>query len=248
MKKIFLLICVIIFLTSCVQILNYKEVEIVIERNHPFEKISNKNLWYTISYTDGFGNIKYYHLTKNTDKVKLLVRRGKPIFISAKALDEYSPIAGVIAADKNRVILNYEEGKLVKFLQTLYLQNPEAVCSVNYELLVNKIKKKGLLDSFNELILARDIINGNLNESSFYNNENICVSLEQAVEGYWISENPNEGGFLISDSNFNRIKLSLSSGKYYYINIEKGYQMVIIVDSSSKKYFIKVEKLPIELL
>ncbi len=248
MNKASILIIIFIFFCSCNEFINYKEVEIIINEKHPFEEISNKDLWYNISYTDGFGQIKNCHLVKNKKKLKLLVRKGQPIFICAKALDKYSPIGGVILADEKRVVLKYEEGKMVEFLQNLYIQNSEAVSSINYNLLLDVSKKKGLLESFNELILARDIICGNLCEASLYKNDKISVSIEQAIEGYWVSENPDEGCFFISDSDYYRVKLSLSTGKYFYINIEKGYQMVIIVDSKSRKYFIKIERVPFELL
>lgn len=249
MKFKIILFCLFsLLLISCTQKLNYKEVEIIINSEHPFEKTTNKQMWYTISYTDGFGNIKYYHLGKDQRKIKIYVKKDMQTFICAKALDTFSPIAGVISPNDNKVVLDYENGFLVEYLQNLYLQNPNAICSIKYEKLFSILKQKGLLYSFNEIILARDIINGNLSEKSIYENSKVSVSLNQAVEGYWISENPNEGGFLVSDSNYKRVKLSLSEGKHYYINAEKGYLMLILVDTINKNYFTHIERLPIELL
>ncbi len=245
--KILCLFFICLLNISCTQSIKYKEIEVIIENNHPFDRECENLFWYSICYTDGYGDLKYIHLNQGLKKIKLIVQRDKPIFICAKALGFLSPIGGVILPDENKIVLDYEKGYLVSFLQKLYIQNPSAILSLKFNKIFTLLKKRGILNSFNKLILARDIISEDLCEKSIYSVDNIKVSLDQAINGYWISENPNEGGFLISDSNYKRIKLSLSEGTHYYLNIEKNYLMIIIVDTINKKYFTRIEKAPMEI-
>lgn len=241
-KFIVLFILIVNIFISCEYSLNNKEVEIIIEREHPFESASGQSVWYTLSYTDGLGNINYKHLNKTQKTTKIYVKKNATIFICARALNDFSPVGGVInPGSDNRVVLNYEQGYLVSFLQDLYLQNPEATSALNYEKLYTTLKKRNLIQSFDKLVLARDLINGNLSDKSIYEVDNLSIELTQAIEGYWISENPDEGGFHISDSNYKRVSLSLGEGEHYYINIESGYIMVVIVDTRSRKYFVRIK-------
>jgi hypothetical protein len=219
-------------------------VEIIIERQHPFEVSSGQELWYTLSYTTGLGDIENIHINKNQRSIKIWVKKNISVFVCAKALNDFSPIGGVInPGDDNRVVLNYKNGYLVSFLQDLYIQNPKATSSLNYEKLYQILNKKGILFSFDKLMLARGLLNGELSEESLFELDNLPIELYQAIEGYWISENPDEGGFVISDSNYKRVSLSLSEGEHYYINFEKGYRILIIVDTRSKKYFVRLESI-----
>jgi hypothetical protein len=242
-------IFIIISIISCESVFNYKEVEVVIEDLHPFEEISGEKVWYTLSYTNALGDISYKHINKNKRSTKILVPKNATIFVCAKPLNDFSPIATVInPGEEERVSLNYKEGYLVSFLQDLYLQNPKAVSSINYKKLYSLLNKKGLLSSFDKLVLARDILNGELDETSIFEIDQLQIELTQAIDGYWISENPDEGGFTISDSNYKRVSLSLGDGEHYYINFEKGYIMLIIVESKSKKYFVRIEDLNPEFI
>lgn len=245
-KKYFLTIVFIFLFVGCSNSLLYREIEVEIIENHPFEEYCNNKMWYCISYTDGYGDLKYFHLEKGVKRFKLLVKRNKPVFICARAINTFSPLGGFVDRDSSYCILDFESGYFIDFLQNIYLQNPEAINSINYNRLYNLLREKDLLRSFNKLILARDIVNKNLSSSSLYSEANVVVYLDQVMEGYWISENYNEGGFLVSNSNYRRIKLSLSQGYHYYINFEKGYLMNIIVDTKNKKYFIKIEKISME--
>ncbi len=251
-KKNCLLLINIIFILSfisCELVSNYKEVEVVIESLHPFEEISKEKVWYTLSYTNGFGDISYKHINKNKRSTKILVPKNATIFVCAKPLNNFSPIATVInPGDEDKVYLNYKEGYLVSFLQDLYLQNPKAVSSVNYKKLFSILNKKDLLSSFDKLVLARDILNGELDETSIFKIDQLQIELTQAIDGYWISENPDEGGFSISDNNYKRVSLSLGDGEHYYINFEKGYIMLIIVEIQSKKYFVRIEEINTEFI
>ncbi|NCD05114.1 MAG: hypothetical protein EOL97_03260 [Spirochaetia bacterium] len=242
------IICSFIFFIGCSTSLNYKEVEIIIEEEHPFEKAIGTKVWYSLCYTDSSGKINYIHLKPEQRIIKIWIKKNITVFFCARILDDYSPIGGVInPGNDNRVILNYKNGYLVSFLQDLYIQNPKAVCSINYERVYDLLEKRGILFSFDKLTFARALLNGNLNENSIYELSNIPIEVNQAIEGYWISENPDEGGFLISDSNYKRVKLSLGEGEHNYINFEKGFRMKIIVDTRSKKYFVKIEEVNEEL-
>ncbi len=250
MKRVFLLFFIVLLLFSnCSLSFNYKEVEVILKDEHPFESASNMKLWYTLSYTNEVGNLLFKHLCRGKKSIKLWVRKDRPIFICAKPFNKYSPLGGIIKpGDDNRVVLDFKNGYLVEYLQSLYLQNSKAVSSLNYDKLFDYLNKKNLLFSFDKLILARDLLNGTLSFDSIYELDNLNISLEQAIDGYWISENPDEGGFNISDKNYRRISLSLGDGEHYYINFEKGYSMNIIVDTRKRKYFVKVEEICPEFL
>lgn len=242
-------IFILLSFTSCNQFLNYKEVEVIIEEEHPFAKGSGQKVWYTLSYTTGDGEILYKHINRNQKTIKIQVRRNATIYICAWALNDFSPIGGVVnPGDDKRVYLNYKNGYLVNFLQDLYLQNPRAVSSLNYTKLFSLLNQKAILFSFDKLTLARDLLNGDLSLKSIYKLDNVSVDLNQAVEGYWISENPNEGAFVISDSSYKRVSLSLSEGEHYYVNIEKGFVMLIVVEPRTKKYYIRIEKINPEFM
>lgn len=244
--KIILISFFLVFLlTSCEIMSEYKDVEVVITEQHPFETSILKELWYSVSWNDNKGIKQYSNLGTGNHSTILRVPKNRTVYVTARLIGEYYPLGGVILPGvSDKVFLNFEEGYLVDFLLELCIQNPESLEILNYPKLYQILKDQKLLYSFDKLTLARALMNGELTDNSFYHLDNIKIDISQVVSGYWTSDFPQEGSFWVSSSSKRSVYLSLGEGVHNYLNIEKGYIFTVIVDTRNNKYFINMKKIP----
>jgi hypothetical protein len=142
-----------------------------------------------------------------------------------------------LPTDRKSVSLTQGEGFLCDLLLNLSTGEKEAVGRVNYPLvlqrLTNQTEDCALLDYES---LAKDILNGEVTDSSVLVLEPLSVFLEDIPPGYWVGERITDGAFW-SQLGDGGVGLLLSSGLHCFLNKEEGLLLKVFVDVQAKTSF-----------
>jgi hypothetical protein len=142
-----------------------------------------------------------------------------------------------VPTDRERVFLTQKEGFLCDLLLNLSIGEQEAAGRVNYPLvlqrLTNQTEDPALLDYE---LLAKDILNGEVTDSSIQVLEPLSVFLEDIPPGYWVGERITDGAFW-SQLGDGGVGLLLSSGLHCFLNKEDGLLLKVFVDIQERTSF-----------
>jgi hypothetical protein len=150
-----------------------------------------------------------------------------------------------VPTDRKPISLTQGEGFLCDLLLNLSTGEKEVAGSVNYplvlQMLTNKTEDFALLDyeSF-----AKDILNGEVTDSSVILLDPLSVFLEDIPPGYWVGERITDGSFW-SQLGDGGVGLLLSSGLHCFLNKEEGLLLKVFVDVLAKTTFSSLHEAPL---
>jgi len=215
-----------------------------ISEDSPYQELSSKSIWYTLSYSTSSGKIQTVYLPDGTKTVTVPVDKDVAIYFSASALGLFNPLGAVLVPGGQRdVYLKRKYGVLTSFFLTLDQDYSSIINCVDYQKICDKLEGLDGLDTFDSQRLSKDLLNGTLSSSSFQTLDPVCVMVSDVPAGHWISEDPRLDNFWIEQKAV-PVSLLLNEGYHRYINFKERYQLTIIVSAKEKKYFKRVEKAP----
>ena len=209
-----------------------REVEVTIP-DHPWERASGKNLWYTLKWTYG-DEIRSVFIPPDQRSVRLYLPPGETAIIAAYPLGDMSPFGAILTPldTSSRIILSQNDGVLAGEL----LDIDRVVTSrLNYGLISSNLREK--TDDFRNLdkvSFLRDLQNGVLSKRSFRVFSFFPVESFALPNGIWTSEFLQDPGLVVTEGK--SPDLQLPEGVFRYLNPEMDRMLVLIVDSAGSAY------------
>jgi len=173
--------------------LSERQVEIIINEEHPWKKVSHRPLWHTLVYYDGAGCLQQVHLEGGTTKATIAVRRDRLTVFCAYPLSSLVPYGGFsYPGCKTPIVLDQEQGRLASLLLDAYPHNSQAIENLNGQALVAMAGDVARMDTSKFLV---DLLNGTVDHESLALHPKLTITLADLPAGYWINERCDQRSF-----------------------------------------------------
>ncbi len=232
LPSVSLVVLTLVLLLSCSFVQPRRTIRIRIPQ-HPWERISGKNLWYTLKWTDSDG-LRTLHVTQDRRYVDIDVDPGRTTVVVAYPLGDLSPFGTAVTPDDGRkeIILSQEEGFLASLLSDL---DPQITATLNYGLILEEIlRKTDDLRKIDDVSLLRDIQNGEMSKDTIRVSESYSVGPFALANGVWESELLRDP-CLVSVDGMSGITI-LPAGVFRFLNVQSNMVLVLIVDRDGISY------------
>lgn len=236
MRMLFWFVCPFLLgsLTSCVE---GRSVTVVLAQNHPWESVAGRRFWYTLAYNGAEDGLHTVQLSIGQRKVNLLVAPGQTVVFAAYPLGQGIPLGGAThAIDSHEdVELTAKDGQLADMLLSLAKTWPLPVATVNFDYISAQI---GFL-SFSGLgidwhRLAKDIVEGNLNERSVQPLAPRTLFLSDIPQGRWVCER-NWYADLCVYSDTTAVLENAFPGMLRFLNLELSLELRIVISEDEEE-------------
>jgi len=212
-------------------------VEVVVP-SHPWEE-SDPSLWMRLVTSQG----EVIHMDSDTKKAVVYVPLGKTLFIVAYPLGSYEPFGGAVTATDTCVQLSGEDGYIVKYLVDLSKEHGETLSLVEYGTLKKILDEKGISPyDLDRVALVKDILNNQVNDSSFKVLPRVGVKVSDIPIGRWIGERSEDRSFWFGGSE--PVILTLSDGLHCFLCRERSLLLKIHVDAKAGTSFMSLHTRP----
>lgn len=241
-----LLVVSILLCVSCeANPLTMREVSVILPKAHPWERAQSQSFWYTLVWNEG-PHVRHRHLKPTEREVNIWVKRGETVVFCAYPLGTFSPYGGaVMPTQKGVLYLREDEGRLCNLLIESLSINSLCLGGLVYDRLLEqgRLKTDDLSLLYGNL-LQKDLVNGQLNSSSFQVLSPLEVVVSTIPQGFWLGEGSAEGSFWMFWGS-EGVNLLLGDGLHCYWNREDALLLRIVVDSQGQQYFSSVQKGPL---
>ncbi|NLZ76642.1 MAG: hypothetical protein GX911_01585 [Spirochaetales bacterium] len=232
-------ICLFLFVSCDHNPLVERVVHVSIGEVHPWEEASHLPLWYTLVYTTKNGNRKM-HLSGGVRQATVVIDRFGACAICAYPLGTLAPLGGFVrTGGSDRVVLTRKDGLLAKLLVEGNLLNPEAIASLDMDLLSALVGEAVNLDSSALLV---DLLAGVTPTQSLQRLERVRYLLGGVPPGHWVCEHPSRSSFWIHFGE--EIPLLLDHGATRWLSRERSLILTLVVDSATKMVFSALADAP----
>ncbi len=225
MKKMFLLVLSVLLLCSCTENRMHRTVKIEIPV-HPWERKSDRKLWYSLEWTDGT-ELKRLHIDEKTRVAEIPVAAGQTVYVCAYPLGEMLAFGTAVTPlfSSSTAVLDQNGGVLADLLINI---DREASSQVNFDRLFAEASAKTEDFRFLDMSqIAVDVNNGALKKSSLKTIGGYDIEPFEVVRGQWVSEFALSGSFIASEGT--TPPMTLPPGVFRWYNPEKNMELRIVV-------------------
>ena len=153
------------------------------DKEHPFEDMARRDMWYTLVYFDGEA-VRSEHVESGRRKVSVRVDSGGLRPFAMIPLGTLGPIGGFYEGD-GHVMLRAEDGSFAEMLIRAAGYRPDAVSRLSVEAL-REVQPH--LADIDEPAFLEDLYDGTLSPSSIESAESRPLMFDLIPSGYWLSE------------------------------------------------------------
>jgi len=206
-----------------------------IEGNHPWEKASGRQFWYTLLYRDDTA-LRQLNLPIGVRSLRIMVPKARTTIFAAYPLGTGVPFGGAYhaVANNHRVELSMYDGPLADALLQVSKQWPDPVGELNFTkmaAMVKTVDPSGTRLDWNRL--ATDIVTGSISNASFRISGSGSIAIESVPQGRWIGEQVDSKAFFVfADQEV--VLENLPPGVVRYVNLDYGLELRIAVPDNTR--------------
>lgn len=206
-----------------------------IEGNHPWEKASGRQFWYTLLYWDDSA-LRQVNLPIGVRSLRIMVPKARTTVFAAYPLGTGVPFGGAYQAVANnqRVELSLCDGPLADALLQVSKQWPEPIGQLNFTKMAQRVKTvdpNGARLDWNHL--ATEIVTGSISDASFRTSGSGSLVIGSLPQGRWIGEQSGSGMFFVfADQEV--VLENLPPGVVRYLNLDYGLELRIAVPDNTQ--------------
>ncbi len=219
--------------TTACESTSWTTVQIV--GNHPWEKASGRQFWYTLLYRDDSA-LRQVNLPIGVRSLRIMVPKARTTIFAAYPLGTGVPFGGAYhaVANNHRVELSMYDGPLAGALLQVSKQWPDPVAELNFTRIARMVKTvdpSGTRLDWNHL--ATDIVTGAVSEASFRTSGSRSIVIESVPQGRWIGELVDSETFFVFADQEVALE-NLSPGIVRYVNLDHGLELRIAVPDNAQ--------------
>jgi hypothetical protein len=205
-------------------------VDVTLMEDHPWEAESGRRFWYTILFLGSQG-VEQRQISIGVRSFRIAIPTASTCVVAAYPLGKGIPFGGAYQRgnENNMVELHMSDGPLADALLQIARSWPKPVSRLNFAKLSHELEILGgnsMAIDWNRM--ARDIVNGGLDDGSLKTSATRQVMLSDVVEGRWTAETEairSFHAFMGIESNLG----FLPPGVFRYVNLSAKMELRVVV-------------------